>query len=49
MLSYNELMDYIEKDEQQLNTRVLDTMFLLSQRMGRSRLHLSISLARMIQ
>jgi hypothetical protein len=42
-------MDYIEKDEQQLNTRVLDTMFLLSGRMGRSHLNLSISLARMTQ
>jgi hypothetical protein len=31
------------------NTRVLDTMFSLSGRMGRSRLNLSISLARMIQ
>ncbi len=73
ILSYNELMDYIEKDEQQhqdedtngfwnfkhivghegpfielpiQNTRVLDTMFLLSGRMGRSHLNLSISLAR---
>ncbi len=72
ILSYNELMDYIEKDEQQhqdedtngfwnfkhivghegpfielpiQNTRVLDTMFLLSGRMGRSHLNLSISLA----
>jgi hypothetical protein len=42
-------MDYIEKDKQQMSTRVLDTMFLLSGRMGRSRLNLSISLARMIQ
>jgi hypothetical protein len=49
ILSYNELMDYIEKDKQQMSTRVLDTMFLLSGRMGRSRLNLSISLARMIQ
>jgi hypothetical protein len=31
------------------NTRVLDTMFSLSGRMGRSRLNLLISLARMIQ
>jgi hypothetical protein len=31
------------------NTRVLDTTFSLSGRMGRSRLNLSISLARMIQ
>jgi hypothetical protein len=31
------------------NTRVLDTMFSLSGRMGRSRLNLSISLARMTQ
>jgi hypothetical protein len=75
ILSYNELMDYIEKDKQQhqdedgngfwnfkhivghegllglpiQNTRVLDTMFLLSGRMGRSHLNLSISLARMTQ
>jgi hypothetical protein len=28
ILSYNELMDYIEKDEQQLNTRVLDTILV---------------------
>jgi hypothetical protein len=31
------------------NTKVLDTTFPLSGRMGRSRLNLSISLARMIQ
>jgi hypothetical protein len=31
------------------NTRVLDTAFSLSGRMGRSRLNLSILLARMIQ
>jgi hypothetical protein len=31
------------------NTRVLDTTFSLSGRMGRSRLNLSISLARMTQ
>jgi hypothetical protein len=31
------------------NTKVLDTTFSLSGRMGRSRLNLSISLARMIQ
>jgi hypothetical protein len=75
ILSYNQLMDYSEKDEQQhqdktvtdsgtssilsatkvllelpiQNTRVLDTTFSLSGRMGRSGLNLSISLARMIQ
>jgi hypothetical protein len=75
ILSYNEMMDYIEKDKQQhqdedgngfwnfkllsvtkvllelliQNARVLDTTFLLSGRMGRSCLNLSISLARMIQ
>jgi hypothetical protein len=75
ILSYNELMDYIEKDDSSIkmkmamdsgtssissvtkvllelpiqNTRVLDTTFLMSGGMGRSRLNPSISLARMTQ
>jgi hypothetical protein len=61
ILSYNELMDYIEKDEQQhqdkdgngfWNFRHIvghEGPFSLSGRMGRSRLNLAISLARTTQ
>jgi hypothetical protein len=61
ILSYNELMDCIEKDEQQHQDEDSNGFwnfkhivghegpFSLSGRMGRSHLNLSISLARMTQ